>query len=96
MESLLRCFREADIVVEVFDRYDNKESVKSAERERRQNAGPTGRQYQVIAGRSVPPWKKFMALSENKESLNQFLCQYVIEKACETQMLQSQPERKLF
>lgn len=66
MESLLRCFREADLVVEVFDRYDNKESVKSAERERRQNAGPTGRQYQVIAGRSIPPWKKFMALSENK------------------------------
>ena len=34
-----------DIVVDVFDGYDNEESVKSAETERRQSAGPTGRQY---------------------------------------------------
>ena len=57
IETLLH-IREADIVVDVFDRYDNKKSVKSAERERRQNAGPVGRQYQVIAGRSIPPWKE--------------------------------------
>ena len=35
-----------------------KGSGKSAERKRRQSAGPTGRQYQVIAGRSIPPWEK--------------------------------------
>ncbi|MEW8545028.1 MAG: hypothetical protein AB2693_16005 [Candidatus Thiodiazotropha sp.] len=75
METLLRCFREADVVVDVFDRYDNKQSIKSAERERRQFAGPSGKQYQVIAGGCIPPWKKIMSLAENKESLNQFLCQ---------------------
>ena len=80
-------FREADIFVDVFDRYDNKESVKSAERVRGQYAGPAGRQYQVIAGRSIPPWQRLMV-----KSLNQFLCQYVTEKACETQTLQSQPQ----
>ena len=58
MDTLLQCLRDADTVVNVFDSYDNKVSVKSAERERRQSAGPTGRQYQVIAGRSTPPWKK--------------------------------------
>ena len=82
MEYLLHCFRESDFVVDVFDVYDNKVSVKSAERERRQNAGSAGRQYQVIAGRSIPPCKKCMALSKNKESLSQFLCQYVTKKTC--------------
>ena len=28
IETLLHCFRDADTVVDVFDRYDNKESVK--------------------------------------------------------------------
>ena len=58
IDTLLPCLRDADTVVDVFDSYDNKVSVKSAERERRQSAGPTGRQYQVIARRSTPPWKK--------------------------------------
>ena len=82
MEYLLRCFRESDFVVDVFDVYDNKIYVKSTEREMRQDAGSAGRQYQVIVGRSVPPCKKCMALSKNKESLSQFLCHYVTEKAC--------------
>ena len=58
METLLHCFRDADTVVDVFDRYDNTESVKSEERERRHSLGPRGRQYQVIAGKSIPHWKK--------------------------------------
>ena len=58
MDTLHHCLRHTDTVVDVFDNYGNKVSVKSAERERRQSAGPTGRQYQVIAERSTPPWKK--------------------------------------
>ncbi|MEW8119932.1 MAG: hypothetical protein AB2792_22450, partial [Candidatus Thiodiazotropha sp.] len=73
----------------------NKEYVKAAARDRRQSAGPIGRQYQVIAGRSIPPWKKFMALPENKAALNQFLSQYITERACESQALQSRHERNL-
>ena len=79
----------------MFDRYDNKESVKSARGERRQSAGPMGRQYQVIAGRSIPPWKKIMFLHENKAALNQFLSQYITERARESQALHSRHERKL-
>ena len=63
MDTLLHCLRDADTVVDVFDRYDNKVSVKSAERESRQIAGSTGRQYQVIARRSTPPWKKKYGLA---------------------------------
>ena len=55
MDTLLHCLRHADTVVDVFDNYGNKVSVKSAERERRQSPG---RQYQVIAKKSTPPWKK--------------------------------------
>ena len=43
MDTLLHCFRDADTVVNVFDIYDNKKSVKSAGGERRQSSGPTGR-----------------------------------------------------
>ena len=70
IDTLLYCFRDADTVVDVFDRHDSKKSVKSAERGRCQSAGPTGRQYQVIAGRSIPSWKKFMALPENNAAFN--------------------------
>ena len=38
MDTLLHCFRDADTVVDVLDRYDNKESVKSAGEERHQSA----------------------------------------------------------
>ena len=38
MDTRLHCFRDADTVVDVFDRYDNKKSVKSAGEERRQSA----------------------------------------------------------
>ena len=95
MDTLLHCFRDADSVVDMFDRYDNKDSVKSAGEERRESAGPTGRQYQVIAGRSILPWKKIMSLPENKAALNQFISQYIKERACESQALQSHHERKL-
>jgi hypothetical protein len=40
MQGLLQCFSEANTVVDVYDRYDNMESVKQGERERRQDADP--------------------------------------------------------
>ena len=36
-----------------------------------------------------------MSLPENKAALNQFLSQYITERACESQSLQSHHERKL-
>ncbi|MES9879249.1 MAG: hypothetical protein ABW185_00005 [Sedimenticola sp.] len=95
MASLLRHFNGADTVIEVYDRYDNKDSVKAAERLRRQTQSGVGRQYQVIAGRSVPPWKKFMALPTNKESLVKYLCQYLVDHAPSSDALASKPNRKL-
>ena len=71
MRNLLSCFSQANTVVEVFDRYDNEHSVKTAERMRRHGNG--ARQYQVISGRSVPAWKKFLAHPANKAALAVFL-----------------------
>jgi hypothetical protein len=78
MQGLLQCFSEANTVVDVYDRYDNMESVKQGERERRQDADPGSRQYQVISGRSIPSWQKFLNNPKNKAALIAFLCQYII------------------
>ena len=54
-------------------------SVKAGERPRRargMQAG-TGREHNVIGGSSLPPWKKFLSVSSNKESLADFLCDYI-------------------
>ncbi|MEW8487175.1 MAG: hypothetical protein AB2705_18515 [Candidatus Thiodiazotropha sp.] len=97
MDTLLHCFRDADTVVDVFDRYDNKQSANSSERERRQNAGPTGRLSSDSRKINTAFEKKkiYMALLESKAALAQFLSQYITERPCESQALQSRHKRKL-
>ena len=56
--NLLVEFDKADTVFDVFDRYDNENSVKAGERERMADAGEGSRKYHVMGGRPVPPWKK--------------------------------------
>ena len=68
-QNLMLEFEKATTVVDVFDRYDVANSVKVGERTRRargMQAG-TGRDYNVIGGRPLPPWKKFLFVSSNKE-----------------------------
>ena len=59
-KQLLIGFQKADTVVEVFDRYDDDNSVKTAEPEYRAGSTTACKQYQVIGGRPVPPWKRFL------------------------------------
>ena len=80
-KQLLIGFQKADTVVEVFDRYDDDNSVKTAERERRAGSTNACKQYQVIGGRPVPPWKRFLYVPSNKQSLQNFLCEYVVSHA---------------
>ena len=93
-EHLLTGFSKANTVVDVFDRYDNDNSVKAGERERRSKAGSGGREYSVIAGRSIPPWKKFLNVAANKQSLVSFLCNYIVQNA--VQHMSPHPDWKLF
>ena len=79
--GLVRHFASAHTVVDVFDRYDNPESVEQSERDRRQSQGPSGGRYQVIAGRNVPPWRKFLNHKDNKADLVSFLCKYIVKKS---------------
>jgi hypothetical protein len=44
----------AETIVDVFDRYDLKDSIKSAERERRSQAAGGHRIYHVNEGSSIP------------------------------------------
>lgn len=63
-------------IVFVFDRYDNPNSVKQMERERR---GDEQRASHIIKGnRQVPNYRKFMRTSANKTALATFLSEYLI------------------
>lgn len=76
--QLLTGFQRADTVVEAFDRYDDDNSVKTAEKDRRAGSTSACKQYQVIGGRPVPPRKMFLNVPLNKQSLVNFLCEYVV------------------
>ena len=69
---LLACFHSFDCVVDVFDRYDVEQSVKSTERKRR-SVGHIGRVFQIIDSRPIPDWKKILSVPENKTGLIRFL-----------------------
>ena len=94
LQGLILCFSMGDTVIDVFDRYDHKESVKQSERDKRQACGPAGRQYQVISGRSVPPWRKFLNNHANKAALASFLCQYIIDNT--KSHLDQHPTHKIY
>jgi hypothetical protein len=53
-----QCFPSAATVVGVFDRYDKKLSIKSAERDRRSSSFGDHKVFQLIDGRPIPDWKK--------------------------------------
>ena len=59
--QLTSCFVKAHTVADVFDRYDVKNSIKSAERERRTKVTAHAKMFQVIEGRNIPDWKKFLS-----------------------------------
>jgi hypothetical protein len=67
----------AETIVDVFDRYDLKDSIKSAERERRSQAAGGHRIYHVNEGSSIPDWKKFLSINRNKQELISFLGEFI-------------------
>jgi hypothetical protein len=73
-----QCFPSAATVVGVFDRYDKKLSIKSAERDRRSSSLGDHKVCQLIDGRPIPDWKKFLEVNVNKQALLKFLGDFVI------------------
>ncbi len=72
LQYLLNGFQFANTLVDIFDRYKD-DFVKSTERARRAAAtGNAQKVYQVIEGLSVPVWKYFLSVTENKHSLIKF------------------------
>jgi hypothetical protein len=72
--QLTSCFAKAHTVTDVFDRrYDGKNSIKSAERERRTKVTAHTKVFQVIESRNIPDWKEFLSVKENKQALINFL-----------------------
>lgn len=81
LNQLLHCIKTHHTLIDVFDQYDDVNSVKTDERTRRLAVAGGSRSYQVIAGRPVPQWTKFMALSSNKSTLTHFICSHVTQHA---------------
>ena len=81
LNQLLHCIKTHHTLIDVFDQYGDVNSVKTDERTRRLAVAGGSRSYQVIVGRPVPQWTKFMALSSNKSTLTHFICSHVTQHA---------------
>ena len=88
VKNQISCFQFASVVVDIFDRYDIQNSIKKAERERRSKYVFTAKNYEVIEGRVIPDWKKFISSGENKQSLIRFLGDYIVKHINQNSSLQ--------
>ncbi len=78
--SLLNRKQEMHCVVMVFDRYDNTQSIKDMERQRRGASG--GKATHVITGNTnVPNYRKYMRSNGNKSALCKFVSNYIVTAA---------------
>jgi hypothetical protein len=76
VQSQLSCFPSASSIIDVFDRYDVEQPIKSAECDRRSHT----KVFQVIEGRSIPDWKKFMSVMANKQALLWLMGDFIVQK----------------
>ncbi len=84
-----QCFPSAATVVGVFDRYDKKLSIKSAERDRRSSSFGDHKVFQLIDGRPIPDWKKFLGVNANKQALLKFLGDFLIRSHSQSSIVTS-------
>jgi hypothetical protein len=77
LKHLSMLYQSAETVVDVFDRYVRKDSIKSAERELRSQVAGRHMIYHVNEGSSIPDWKQFLSNNRNKQELISFLGQFI-------------------
>ena len=77
LKHLSMLFQSGGTIVDVCDRYDHKDSIKSAERERRFQAAGGHRIYHVNEGSSIPDWKTFLSNNRNKQELISLLGEFI-------------------
>jgi hypothetical protein len=78
----------ASVVVDIFDRYDIQNSIKKAELDHWSKSVFTAKIDEVIEGRVIPDWKKFISSGENKQSLIRFLGDYIVKHINQNSSLQ--------
>jgi hypothetical protein len=66
-------FQSGETIVDVFDKYNLQDSIKSAKRERRSQAAGGHRIYHANEGSSIPDRKKLFSNNRNKQELISFL-----------------------
>ena len=70
-------FSKAGTVVDVYDRYNEKQAIQSADRTRRTGSLSSQKVCQVIECRLIPDWKRFLGVDVNKQALLAFLGEYI-------------------
>ena len=88
LKNQISCFQFASVVVDISDRNDIQNSIKKAERDRRSKSVFTAKIYEVIEGRFIPDWKKFISSGENKQSLIRFIGDYIVKHINQNSSLQ--------
>jgi hypothetical protein len=66
-----------DLIYKISSR--KKTSIKSAERERRTKVTAHTKMFQVIEGRNIPDWKKFLSVKENKLVLINLFGDFIVK-----------------
>lgn len=75
MNSIAKLFSISTEIHVVFDRYDDPNSTKYEERQKRQTS--SGHRYVITGNRPLPDWKHIMELDLNKANLIYFLSAYL-------------------
>ena len=73
LKHLSMLFQSGETIVDVFDKYNLQDSIKSAKRERRSQAAGGHRIYHANEGSSIPDRKKLFSNNRNKQELISFL-----------------------
>ena len=73
--------------MDVFDRYEIENAIKSAERERRSLPSEGHRVYQVNEGSAIPDCRIFLANTKNKMALVSFIGEFILNSYCVKQPL---------
>jgi hypothetical protein len=83
-KQLTSCFAKAHTVADVFDRYDvNKNSEKNPLSRLKESVvlkvTAHTKVFQVIEGRNIPDWKKFLSVKENKQALVNLFGDFIVK-----------------
>ena len=77
--KILKYFSHVNIVICVFDQYNDPNDVKAYERRRRATGGH--KKYNVKETTALPKWNQFLEVDDNKMKFNEVMSEYFVKNA---------------